>query len=193
MNVYREFLKAIFYVYVYYLRALQMMGLYLFPVINTIKDKEQIFCNEKETWFLKKIENIKEISSMNIDEIFYNKELYEEYMNKTKSTQLEEIWRTRYSFLNTPRGNVIMYYDAYRMGFGYYSDQSKLSYEILNACAMNYVVQYRCLNFYIDELTSPNFTENPIAKLEIEELNKTKNENGNTNNNGNANNHSKCC
>jgi len=161
------------------------MGLYVFPVIHTIKDKEQIFCSEKETWFLKKIENIKETSNMNIDDIFYDKLAYEEYMNKTKSTKLEEIWRTRYSFLYTPRGNVIMYYDVYRMGFAYYSDQSKLSYEILNACAMNYVVQYRCLNFYIDEMTSPNFVDNPIAKIEIEELKKNENNNNNNNNNSN--------
>lgn len=174
MNVYNDFLKSIFYVYVYYLRLLKMMGLYTFKPEITVLDKEHDFFNKKQDWFLKKIEKMqrnegKDCNS-NIDAIFYNKIEFETYMNHAKCTDLEQIWKNRISLVSTPRGNVMMYYDPYKMGFSYHCDQSKLSYDILNACAMNYVIQHRCLNFYIDEMTSPNLEENIIAKNEIEEI-----------------------
>jgi hypothetical protein len=153
-------------------KGVQMMGFYTFKPEFTVLDKEHDFFNKKQEWFLKKIENTENTEkwNINIDEIFYNKNEFEKYMNETKSTYLEKIWKNRISLFYTPRGNVMMCYDAYRMGFSYYSDQSKLSYEILNACAMNYVIQHRCLNFYIDEMTCPDFTKNPIAKNEIEDM-----------------------
>lgn len=170
MNIYNEFLKSIFYAYVYYLRVLEFLGLYTFKIQYTITDKEHDFFNKKREWFIEKTAKIGNQTNENINPLFYNKILYNEYLNTTnKQTQLEKKWKTRLSFISTPRGNVIMYYDAYKLGFAYYSDQSKLSNEILNACAMQYAVQYRCLDFYVDEATSPNFKENRFVKTVFDE------------------------
>jgi hypothetical protein len=41
----------------------------------------------------------------------------------------------------TPYGNVIMHYDVFKNGFAYYSDIN-LSYKIINAVAMKYVLTF---------------------------------------------------
>jgi hypothetical protein len=64
----------------------------------------------------------------------------------------------------TPRGNVIMYYDVYKQGFAYFSDQM-VTYPILNAMAMKYVVVYGCRDFFLDN----QFTAENSPLLEIYE------------------------
>jgi hypothetical protein len=59
------------------------------------------------------------------------------------NTELEKMWRTRILFENTPRGNVIMFYDPYKLGFSFYCDQKIISYDILNAIATKYVRMFR--------------------------------------------------
>jgi hypothetical protein len=76
--------------------------------------------------------------------------------------ELEKKWSTRILFEFTPRGNVIMYYDAYRMGFVYFSDTKNISYEILNAVIMKYVVFFQCMDFFMDETV---LKENEIDNL----------------------------
>ena len=51
----------------------------------------------------------------------------------------------------TPRGNVIMFYNPYKLGFSYYSDSTGIPYPILNAVAMKYVTVFYCRNFFVDE------------------------------------------
>jgi hypothetical protein len=99
----------------------------------------------------------------NIDALFYKKKEFLEYM-KQENTDLERTWKTRILLENTPRGNIIMYYDAYKQGFAYYSDQV-MSYPILNAVAMKYVVLYGCRDFFLDN----QYTETNSPLLEIYE------------------------
>jgi len=111
----------------------------------------------------------------NIQPIFY---LFDEYKTEVERTEntLEKQWKTRILFENTPRGNLIMYYDAYKHGFAYYSDVF-ISYAILNACAMKYVLTFYCRDFYIDETGWPEGTNSPFLRVHLlEEKKKGKKE-----------------
>jgi hypothetical protein len=94
----------------------------------------------------------------NIDTLFYDPS---EYKTMLEASPLEKEWRSRILFEYTPRGNVIMYYDAYRLGFAYYADQY-VPYDILNAVAMKYVLTFQCRDFFVDDLVRP---ENRPSKL----------------------------
>lgn len=104
----------------------------------------------------------------NIDPLFYNKKEYTEHMMETKNT-LEPQWRRRMLIENTPRGNIIMYYDAYKLAFGFYCDQKVVSYDVLNAVAMKYVVQFRCRHFFLDEFIVPKENLSPLIKVHFTE------------------------
>ena len=82
---------------------------------------------------------------------------------QSTNTELEKIWKTRILFEHTPRGNIMMFYDAYKMGFSFYSDEKTISYDILNAAASKYVSMYRCRDFFIDESITP--LSSPFIKL----------------------------
>lgn len=88
------------------------------------------------------------IVNRNIIPLFYKKGEFLEYM-KNENTDLEREWRTRILFEYTPRGNIVMYYDAYKQGFAYYSDIT-MTYNVLNSVAMKYVGVYGCRDFFID-------------------------------------------
>lgn len=89
-----------------------------------------------------------------VDAIFYNKKELTELLSD-ENNYLEKKWRTKLLFENTPRGNVIMFYDAYKQGFQYYSDQSSIPYPVLNAVSMKYVITFRCRDFFVDENILP--------------------------------------
>jgi hypothetical protein len=86
-----------------------------------------------------------------MDPLFYDKKAYDMYMQE-QNTSLEKRWKSNLLLETTSRGNVIMYYDAYKMGFAYFSDQTSISYEVMNACAMKYVETFRCYDFFVDEV-----------------------------------------
>jgi len=77
---------------------------------------------------------------------------------------LEKQWKRRILFEYTPRGNVVMYYDAYKLGFAYFCDQH-VPYDVLNAVAMKYVLTYKCVDFFMDEIERPE--ENPSSLLHL--------------------------
>ena len=89
----------------------------------------------------------------NIEGDFYNKKKIQETL-KDVSNPIEKKWKSRILLENTPKGNIIMYYDAYKEGFAYYSNEI-IPYPILNAVAMKYVVTYRCRDFFKDEVILP--------------------------------------
>lgn len=99
----------------------------------------------------------------NIDAVFYDKTEYTKEMEIHNNEQ-EQVWKRRVLMDSTPRGNLIMYYDPYKLGFAYYSDVY-LPYHILNAAAMKYVVMYRCRDFFVDELVIPETHPSKIGKL----------------------------
>jgi hypothetical protein len=90
--------------------------------------------------------------SKNIESLFYNKKDYTAYM-KTDKNEIETAWKTRILYENTPKGSIIMFYDAYKQAFTYYTDQSSMPITILNAVAMKYVIRFFCRDFYYDEDT----------------------------------------
>ena len=131
------------------------------------------FFKEKHARFTKIFDNDDKSSSSssNIDPIFYNRKEHIEYFTNedtTDVTEIEKQWKSRIIWETTPRGNVAMYYNAYRQGFAYYSD-SYITYSVLNAIAMKYVVMYRCLNFFIDSQSVPESFVSPILKMIIDE------------------------
>jgi hypothetical protein len=95
-----------------------------------------------------------------IESFFYDKPQYTNIM-KEITNPYEKQWKTRILFEHTPRGNIIMMYDIYKMGFSYYSDQQSIPYDILNAAAMKYVVVFKCLDFFIDE----TYHKSPFLEL----------------------------
>jgi hypothetical protein len=100
-------------------------------------------------------------ANTNIDPTLYDytlrKTLFVEENNPT-----EKQWRSRLLFENTYRGNIIMYYDAFRMTFSYYSDEQIVPYKALHHAALKYVVRFRCRNFFIDMETFP---DNPMIEV----------------------------
>jgi len=134
---------------------------------------DETYIQQNKAIFVARLEKDTDKSNTNIDKRFYLKEAYEEAV-KEQNGELEKEWRRRILMEYTPRGNIIMYYDAYKRGFAYYSD-SFISYSILNAVAMKYVCVYRCLDFFIDENVHTNVSQSPFRRIhEIESVKKEK-------------------
>jgi len=102
----------------------------------------------------------------NIDKCFYNKTKLHIILTD-ENNDLEKKWKTKILFETSPRGNIVMYYDAFKQGFAYYCDQTSIPYNLLNAVAMKYVRIYRCRDFFVDNLETPE--ENPSPLLDIQE------------------------
>jgi len=103
----------------------------------------------------------------NIDDVFYKKENYLELL-KDVDNELEKKWKMRILIEYTPRGNIFMYYDPYKLGFSYYCDQY-VPYNILNGVAMKYVLKFHCRDFFIDEHVVPETFASPLLGLLVEE------------------------
>ncbi len=110
----------------------------------------------------------KEIFNQNIQSEFYDKEQYNETITR-KDNLLDSSWKSRILFENTPQGLVIMFYNAYKQGFAYYSD-TNISYSYLNAVAMKYVARFYCRDFFIDDSIIPKDYSSPF--LHIHEIEK---------------------
>jgi len=109
----------------------------------------------------------------NIDKCFYNKTKLNIILTE-ENNELEKKWKTKILFETSPRGNIIMYYDAFKQGFAYYCDQTSIPYKLLNAVAMKYVRIYRCRDFFVDNLETPE--ENPSPLLDSQEKKEEKKE-----------------
>lgn len=104
----------------------------------------------------------------NIDALFYDRSAYKKLMEESNNF-LEKEWKSRILYETTPQCNIIMYYDVYKEGFVYYSDQTGIPYRLLNIVAMKYTITYRCIEFYIDEQFIPNNPSFMITLLRNEE------------------------
>jgi hypothetical protein len=109
------------------------------------------YINKTKTMFLKTYE-IKKNMNENIEPLFYNKKDYTIFMKMDKN-EIETAWKTRILYENTPKGSIVMFYDAYKQAFTYYTDQTSIPITILNAVAMKYVIRFFCRDFYQDEQT----------------------------------------
>jgi hypothetical protein len=105
--------------------------------------------------------------NLNIDPVFYSKEKYVDLL-KNEDNALEKEWKKRILIEYTPRGNVFMFYDPYKLGFSYYCDQY-VPHNILNAVAMKYVLKFQCRDFFMDEYVVPESSASPLLNLVIEE------------------------
>lgn len=161
------FFNFFFYsIFLAYHRTLQFLSTFFQKKIE-YENPEKIYYSKILDKFQKAHEN-----NHNIDPLFYDKKEFNEFM-KTPNNSLESIWKTRILIESSPRGNIIMFYDAYKLGFSYYCDQNVLSYDILNTVAMKYVITYRCYSFFIDELILPG-KENPLLTHYLEDKKETK-------------------
>jgi hypothetical protein len=104
-------------------------------------------------------ENQEEWNS-NIDEVMKDANALSEAL-KDVNNEYEKKWRTRILIENTPRGNVIMFYDLYKRAFSYYCDQAVMPYEIMNAVAMKYVMVFNCRELFIDSAVLPTPLKQP--------------------------------
>lgn len=160
-------INTMMYMYCYVIYSFFRMGFKLgFFVQDKKKDSfldlDNKYISPLKTNFLKTFENQTILYNENIDPIFYDKKEFSSCVSEANN-YLETSWRTKMLFENTPRGNIIMFYDAYKLGFSFYSDQNVISYDILNAAAMKYVRIFRCRDFFIDESVTP--TGSPFIKL----------------------------
>lgn len=133
--------------------------------INVMNESEK-YMEKQNTKFLSVCtsilsdENILQKRNENIASIMYSFEKIEE----KEEEELEKEWKSRILIENTPRGNVIMYYDTYKHAFAYAADQN-IPYPILNACAMKYVLTFQCFDFFVDTTVLPGSIVSPFSLL----------------------------
>ena len=97
----------------------------------------------------------KSIYNSNIDSIFYDKKKFSELVKI--QNDYEDKWMRNILYKYVPREDnklihIIMQYDVYKGGFAYYCDENYVSYTVLNNVAMQYVLCFKCRDFFIDEL-----------------------------------------
>jgi hypothetical protein len=169
----RTFKQIIHYFLYYFWRIAFFLKLYTPPPKpKTYLDENAAFIEPLKTRFLQSFENKNIDYEYNINPIFYSKKEYDIFMTEANNS-LERIWKTRMLWENTPRGNVIMFYDPYKMAFAFYCDQKVISYDILNAIAMKYVIIFRCRHFFLDESIVPQHHTSPFIKIHFSEDVKT--------------------
>jgi len=168
MNFYIQYFfnNFLYYIFLAYHRIIQF--------ITILSQKKIEFINPDKIYYSKILDKFEKApeNNYNIDPIFFDKKEFNEFM-KTPNNSLESIWKTRILMESTSRGNIIMLYDAYKLGFSYYCDQNVVPYDILNTVAMKYVMTYRCYSFFIDELILPG-KENPLITHYLEDKKENK-------------------
>jgi hypothetical protein len=168
--------KPIMYLYICYINIVAILYNYFKSFftkfsIDTIKlDETQIYIEKQTKHFLQifpyKTEEDRKKWNINIDDRCYSLESFQELI-KDEMNELEPEWQRRLLIENTPRGNIIMYYDIYKQAFAYASDQH-MNYPILNACAMKYVQTFRCVDFFLDGNILPEGIVSPFVLLQEE-------------------------
>jgi hypothetical protein len=144
--------KQIFY-YVY----LQWLTLYytilrkLTPQPPVVLDPVDEYIKPRKRKLLATYETSLNLNA-NINPLLYDNDARKRLL-RDESNETEKLWKARILYEPTPRGNIVMYYDMYRHGFAYYSDQNSIPYSVLNAVAMKYVVTFFCRDFFTDEET----------------------------------------
>ena len=138
------------------------------PVYKSEPEYETVY--KKELAFFK-TDPIEKANS-NIEKDLYNYDKRKTIFSDP-ANEVEKRWKSRILIEHTYRGNVIMYYDSYRMSFAYYSDEQVVPHKALYHAAIKYVVRYRCRDFFID---MDAFPDNPMIEVlkKEDEILKTK-------------------
>ena len=96
------------------------------------------------------------VGNGNMDTCYYNEtEFKDVYMESIlqENKEMEQKWQNKTMMTWVPMiGNVIMYYDFYKMAFCYYCDMDGVNYNVMNACVMKYVMMFHCMDLFMDEL-----------------------------------------
>ena len=147
------------------------------------KSPKDIYIERNKSRFLStfQTETQTEDWNVNIEPAIRDPEKMAEILANT-DIHLEKKWRSRVLIENTPRGNVVMFYDIYKRGFSYYCDNAVMPYDIMNAVAMKYVVTFFCRDFFVDSAVLPvreDKKEEEEQDTELKPLNK-KNKHPNT-------------
>ena len=132
--------------------------------VKTIRTFTDEFNERYKETFLNYRKSGKNDVNDNIEKEFYNKESFKEILEKDGNV-LESNWKSRILMENTPRGNVYMFYDPYKLGFAYYSDVNSIPYHTLNAVAMKYCRIFKCMDFFIDQNIVSKENESPLVKI----------------------------
>jgi hypothetical protein len=166
--------QALFFLYAHILKI--FYSIFYKHHLNELKvDKPNpVYGSEQKKRFSQSFnEALKIDNNSNIDIEFYNKAALKTLLVEDNN-ELEKKWKSRILFENTPRGNVIMYYDAFKLGFAYYCDQH-VPYDVLNTVAMKYVLTYQCRDFFIDEIERPENSPSKIVGLLADDPKKEEN------------------
>lgn len=160
------------YLYIFLLRFIHLYRICIFklwcmfgytpPKAITVSTLSTTYEERQKQRLLDSYESSKDFNE-NVDKCFYNQAELREVLIE-ENNALEKTWKTRILFENTPRGNVIMYYDAFKQGFAYYCDQTSLPYHLLNAVAMKYVMTFRCRDFFVDNQETPENHPSPLLE-----------------------------
>lgn len=135
------------------------------PTPITISSQSEDYIQLQHARFLESYTRFsQEDINSNIDKCFYDKKSYHIAVENTNN-ELENTWNRRILFENTPRGSVIMHYDAYKQGFVYYSDSSNIPYFVINAVIMKYVITFRCRDFFMDDQFTFNHLPSPLFTI----------------------------
>ena len=135
------------------------------PPPETVTTLSTDYISLQKSKFLASYENLASDSyNTNIEKCFYDSKLHALAVEDANN-ELEKKWKRRIMFENTPRGNVIMYYDAFKQGFVYYSDHSHMPYFLINAVVMKYVLLYRCRDFFLDDQITPENKHSPLLNI----------------------------
>lgn len=166
MDIYIRKLYLIIYLFFYRIYII------FFPIVKPINiisilDLTNEYIKLRTNRFLESFDKTMDFNN-NIEQEFYNKDKYKKIIMHPLNI-LETNWKKRILFENTPRGNIIMYYDAYKQGFAYYSDSYNLPYGLLNAVAMKYVMTYYCRDFFMDDGVTPMDKASPLIKIHMDE------------------------
>ena len=132
---------------------------------NVPETINQFMMNEYKRWealalkvVISRNDNIKNlcIGNGNIDECYYDEKQFKDvYMESIlqENKEMEKKWESKIMMTWVPMiGNVIMYYDFYKMAFCYFCDTDGVNYNIMNACVMKYVMSFQCMDLFVDEL-----------------------------------------
>jgi hypothetical protein len=128
--------------------------------------------------FIKTFDNVVDYEysfNKNIEPVFYIRSEYNNVV-QLQNNHLEETWKTRILFETVDGNNIVMFYDAYKEGFSYYSDKQVL-YDNLNAVAMKYCRVFLCRDFFMDEaVCTEDKMVSPFLKIirQAEEVEKEK-------------------
>uniref|UniRef100_A0A6C0I3Y3 Uncharacterized protein n=1 Tax=viral metagenome TaxID=1070528 RepID=A0A6C0I3Y3_9ZZZZ len=143
--------------------------------VTTLQERTQEYIVSRQAAFLKHFEKsneeMKQLSS-NVDPEFYMQKSLQQVMQDPEN-HIEPAWRSRKLMESTPRGTIIMHYDAYKQGFSFYSDIQGVSYSLLNAVAMKYVILFQCLHFFVDDEVTPESNRSPLIEDVVVSATKT--------------------